>query len=69
MYLFIVLQIDSKKEDFDPCHRYDLCSQAVTNLNTIGDSLSALTKPMFTQGKLSHCTVLYKVHDSCPVNI
>ena len=64
MYLFIVLQIDTKKEDFDPCHRYDLCSQAVTNLNTIGDSLSALTKPMFTQGKLHHCTVLYKVHEA-----
>ena len=58
MNLFIILQIDSKKEDFDPCHRYDLCSQAVTNLYTIGDSLSALAKPMFTQGKLHHCIVL-----------
>ena len=50
MYDVIFLQMEAGSSEIDPCHKYDICTQAMSNMSTIGDSLSALSKPMFTQG-------------------
>ncbi|XP_067940893.1 uncharacterized protein [Watersipora subatra] len=45
------LQSSGSDSDLDPCQKYDSCTQAISSMGTIGDSLSTLTKPLFTQGK------------------
>ncbi|KAF6032260.1 hypothetical protein EB796_009402 [Bugula neritina] len=39
-----------KPTNIDPCLRYEMCSQDIASLNSIGDNISALFKLMNSQG-------------------
>ncbi|KAF6032281.1 hypothetical protein EB796_009407 [Bugula neritina] len=59
-----------KPTEVDLCLQYEMCSQAIASLNSIGDNISALFKLMFNQGKEYDRAIFLKAANtmrrSCP---